>query len=324
MPSFEPNLSEEERWALAYYILSIARKEQVGSNVVLISKFIDGELPKDPDDPQWEEAESLAIALAGQIITKPRWQNPSILTVYVRSLYNDREIAFRIEWDDRTKNVTHDSTAMDLKNLMADTYVPASHLFKTWNLRDAICLQFPVKIPDGPEKPHFFWGQAGKKVNLWKWHADLAELGNAKNAVIEMNGTGYTNPLKPQPEGSQSTFSQSRWSDGTWRVVMWRSLTTNDAANDIQFERGKMIPFAVQAWDGANGEFDKIMSLSAWAYVVLETPKSLAMYLYVLLGMILAGVFEIWLVNRTRNPSETVEKFKRSILKAYSLKSVRH
>lgn len=300
MPNFALNLSEEERWQLAHYITSIARDEKAGSEVVLVSSRRVGDLPKDPDDPAWQQVKALAIPLAGQVITKPRWQNHSISTVYVRSMYNADEIAFLIEWDDRSKNVTHDSSAVDLEALMADTYVPASHLFEQKNLRDAICLQFPVKIPDGPEKPHFFWGQVGKKVNLWKWHADRAETGNRAGAVVEMNGTGYKNPLQPQPDSSQTTFSASKWSQGVWRVVVWRSRKTRDRANDIQFEPGKLLPLAVQAWDGSRGETGKIMSLSAWAYVTLESSNTLTAYLYGFLGVLVAGFFELWCVRRVR------------------------
>ena len=163
--------------------------------------------------------------------------------------------------------------------------MPASHAFEEKNLRDAISLQFPVKIPDGPEKPHFFWGQAGNKVNLWKWHADRAEAGD--RAVLEINGAGYKSALQTQADSSQTTDSQSRWSTGVWRVVIRRPLTTADAANDVQFERGRLIPLAVQAWDGSRGETDKIMALSSWIYVTLETPRPLAAYFYGLLGILM-------------------------------------
>ncbi len=308
MPTFALNLNEEERWKLAHYVKSVAREVVAGSEVVLVAKLIDGALPTSADDAAWQQTQGLAIPLAGQIITKPRWQNNSITTIYLRAIYNSDEIAFLVEWDDRTKNVTHDDSEVDLEALMADTYVPASHLYEEKKLRDAISLQFPVKLPTGPEKPHFFWGQAGKKVNLWKWHADRAESGEHQSAVLELNGSGYKNALQPQPDSSQTTVSASDWQNGTWRAVIRRSLTTADKTNDIQFESGKLIPLAVQAWDGARGETDKIMGLSAWGYVTLDSPTPYSAYLYGLLGVLLAALFELWLIRRVRRPSANVAK----------------
>jgi hypothetical protein len=63
-------------------------------------------------------------------------------------------------------------------------------------------------------------------------------------------------------------------------VVVRRVLRTEDAANDVQFERGKLIPIAFHAWDGANSEFGLRMAVSSWYFLALETPAPVTVYLY--------------------------------------------
>jgi DMSO reductase family type II enzyme heme b subunit len=165
------------------------------------------------------------------------------------------------------------------------------------NYRDSIAIQFPVKIPETREKPHFLRGM-GKSVNLWVWKSDLQEQGN--NSVEETNTKHFNKPMKVQPKASQNTTGKGVYEDGQWKVVMKRSLTTGDLKKDIQFEKGKLIPFALNAWDGTNGDHQLIMSLSAWSFVYLpvETPKSV--YFYGLLGVVIAAGIEVWLIRKSR------------------------
>ncbi|MEK6539511.1 MAG: hypothetical protein AABZ21_02580, partial [Deltaproteobacteria bacterium] len=69
----------------------------------------------------------------------------------------------------------------------------------------------------------------------------------------------------------------------------------------IQFEKGKFIPFALNAWDGSNGEHNLLMSLSTWSYVIMEGSVPMMVYLYTLIGIIGIGGFEFWLVRKNRN-----------------------
>ncbi len=78
---------------------------------------------------------------------------------------------------------------------------------------------------------------------------------------------------------------------------MKRPLRTKDK-NDVQFEQGKFIPLALNAWDGSNGEHGLIMSLSTWHYVLLEAPTPLDVYLYAVFAVLMVGGLEIWLVRK--------------------------
>ena len=103
--------------------------------------------------------------------------------------------------------------------------------------------------------------------------------------------------MKIQPPEGQQIKGKGVWKDGVWKVVIKRPLLTEDK-NDIQFEKGKFIPLALNVWDGSNGEHNLLMSLSSWHYVILETTVPMSVYLYTLLGIAGLGLGEFWLVRR--------------------------
>ena len=314
MPSFQDEFNDEELWQLANFVVQKFQEPGPSETVNMTAKEVEGEISLDPNDPVWDDAETLRVALSGQIIAAPRWQNQAIELVKVQAVFNDKEIAFRLIYDDRFKDVVH-KPEMEIKErgkdffsnkVLGDSYVraqpdmeasiPGRH--KTGNYRDSIAIQFPVKVPKTREKPHFLRGQ-GKTVNLWVWKADWQEQG--KNPVEETNAKHFKKPMKPQPEDSQETVGKGDYKDGQWKVVMKRPLTTENKKKDIQFEKGQLVPFALNAWEGTNGEHQLIMSVAAWSFVYLpiETPKSV--YLYGLFGIVIAGGIEFWLIKKSRS-----------------------
>jgi len=62
----------------------------------------------------------------------------------------------------------------------------------------------------------------------------------------------------------------------------------------------RLVPFAVQAWDGANGERGLRMSLSSWSYVVLDAPAPVTAYLLPLLAVGLVALAEWGLLRRVK------------------------
>ncbi len=300
MPSFADSLKEEERWHLANFIKSLQKTPT--EHTVMEAIFVKGEIPVDTENPAWQKASPMDVRLAGQVVVAPRWQNPAIDMVRVKALYNDKEIGFLLEWDDPFKDVIHkEEMALDVKSLTAsgghnsyvDPYNMIPRQFETF--RDSVALQFPEKIPDATKKPHFSRGDSGNPVNLWIWKADLDEGGQP--SVEETNTSGPSQPLKIQPLEGQQVKGKGVWNGGVWRVVMKRSLLTEDK-NDIQFEKGKFIPVVLNAWDGSNGEHNLLMSLSSWHYVILKAPVPVEVYIYTLLGIVVAGIGEFWLVRK--------------------------
>jgi len=307
MPSFIKGLPDaKDRWNLACYIKSL--QHQLTEQQVVQALETEGAVPAAPDDPLWAQAAPLDIRLAGQVIAAPRWQNPSIELVTVRAIYNQDEIAFLLEWDDPFRDVSHDPEqtldATELRKVgIFNSYVEANDRIPRAleTFRDAIALQFPVRLPKGTKKPHFFRGDTSSPVHLWRWLADRDAAGEP--AVEESNARGWKQPAKVQGEEQQQVQGRAVWEQGRWSLVMKRPLTTGDR-NDVQFERGHFIPFAVNAWDGSNGEHGLIMSLSTWYYVFLEAPTPWTVYLFAVLAVLVTGGLGLWLVRWAEREGE--------------------
>jgi mono/diheme cytochrome c family protein len=297
MPAYADQFSEEERWQLAHFVKSLQKEREPGSKVNILSGKIDQEIPMDPDDPFWQGIDRVDIRMTGQVHVPPRNQNPVITNVRVRSVYTDQEIAFHLEWDDRIKNDKHLANELserwevpDFTETYPVLYPPSirPHAF-----RDAAAIQFPVTIPEGPVKPHFFLGDARKPVNLWHWKADTEK-------PEESNAAGYAKPAEVQPDETQQLESQSVFSDGQWRVVIKRPLITEDAANDIQFVPGKMIPVAFHVWDGFSGETGLRRTISSWYFVLLEATVTPRVYVMTVTAIGLTAVVQFWLIRRIK------------------------
>jgi DMSO reductase family type II enzyme heme b subunit len=309
MPSFIKSLNEEDRWNLANYIKSLQHK--LTSHQALKAKPVEGELPENPDDAAWDTAEPMDIRLAGQVVAAPRWQNPSVEMVTVQALFNDKDISFRLTWDDPFKDVKHDKSKefnpVELSKVGGfNSYVEANGMVNRAleTFRDSIALQFAVKAPKGTKKPHFYRGSSSDQVHLWVWKADADAAG--KRGTEEGNARGWKQPIKAQAEDGQQIAGKAKWDQGRWTIVMKRPLKTEDK-NDVQFTKGVFIPMSVNAWDGSNGEHGLIMSLSSWYYVILEAPTPISVYIYAILAFLIIGGLGIWLMRKAENEEAPAE-----------------
>ncbi|VAW10096.1 hypothetical protein MNBD_ALPHA09-1098 [hydrothermal vent metagenome] len=310
MPSFVKTLDEAARWDLANYIKSL--QHQLTKTQTLKAKPVDGELTEDPGDAVWDTAEPMDMRLAGQVVAAPRWQNPSIDMVTVQAIFNDKDIAFKLTWDDPFKDIVHDaSQELDTAELTKigafNSYVEANDMIprQLETLRDSIALQFPVKQPKGTKKPHFFRGATSDQVHLLVWKADAAAAG--KRGTEEGNARGWKRQIKVQAEDAQQITGKSNWDQGRWTVVMKRPLNTGDKS-DVQFEPGIFTPMSVNAWDGSNGEHGLIMSLSTWYFVFLEAPTPAKVYIYTVLAFLLMGGLGLWLTRKVIAGKEPEEE----------------
>ncbi|MFN3532082.1 MAG: ethylbenzene dehydrogenase-related protein [Candidatus Brocadia sp.] len=281
MGSYLEKLSDEDRWHVAHFVRSLAK--DMASDVVVKVKLLEGDqLPSEPLDENWSKASSVEIPLAGQIIASPRHWTPSVDAIMVRAMYNKDEIAFLLEWDDST-------------NKQEDIF------------RDAVSIQFPTKIPESLKKPYFAMGDSSGAVNLWSWKAYWQEgfgqiveaPGTEPGIVSEMNAKGFKS-ITIQPPESQNVTGKGIYQNGRWKVVLKRTLKTEDAKGDIQFEIGKLIPVAFAVWDGSNSDVAGQKSISAWYYVMLEKPVPKTVFAYVLVAIVMGASVEMWFIARLR------------------------
>ncbi len=91
---------------------------------------------------------------------------------------------------------------------------------------------------------------------------------------------------------------------GQWQVVIKRSLTTENTKKDIQFIPGKFIPFAINAWDGGNGESGTNKSVSTWNMVVLEIKTPAKVYVMAFLGFLVVGLLEVVAVKKVNGKNK--------------------
>ncbi len=305
MPSYADSLDERQRWAIAYYVLSLARgrEEQVPDTAALTSRFVSSALPLDPASPLWAKAPARAVRL------RTLWQRPkTIETLSVQSLHNGSDIAFLLEW----------------KDSIADQAVLRSEDF-----RDAAAIQFPVAdvALHGAEhaEPSYTMGDSGL-VNIWHWKADwevdlarfrdiqdrypgmaadaylfrkgappgessaetvkaptathdstyltgwgagnLLSSPSRSSSVEDLNAKGL-GTLTSQPPDDQNVRGKGIWREGRWRVVFIRAMRS-PSERDVQLTPGQSLPLAFALWDGAQGDRDGQKAVSTWQTITLE------------------------------------------------------
>ena len=144
MPSFSDSWQAEDLWHLANYLHSIGRTPVWGE--ISRAKKSDS-IPTDPFDAAWDQAPPLDIHLAGQIIQEPRLFNPSVLSLTVRAIFDDKELALLLTWDDRIENSGDDEPS------------------------DRVSVLFSAKELEESKKPYFLMGDRKRPVDSWQWSA---------------------------------------------------------------------------------------------------------------------------------------------------------
>ncbi len=240
MTSYGDTVSEEKRWALAYFVKSEQQIRNLG--LAFRVKKVDV-IPSSTDDPVWQNVDYLDLPMAGQVIFDPRDFIAPITNARVRGVYTGSELAVMVEWTDKQPNKGDDG-----------------------NPPDAARIQFPAKAPEGAE-PYFFMGDKKLGVNIWQWKA-------SDNLGVEYNASGPANLTQQEKQNVTAVSSRT---DGRYRIMFRRALDTGDK-NETVFQTGKFTPFAVTLYDGRNGEQDNKGAISAWYYMALEPPMPLKVY----------------------------------------------
>ncbi len=289
MPSFddpasENRLSIEQRWHVANYVNSLAKTDKVvrPENTVIRAVRVEGRVPTAPDDPQWQQALPTTFLLVPQLIAEKRFFTPTNDTITVRAVYNEEEIAFHLEWDDRTRSIPGDKAAEKI----ADPGIS----------EDAVAIQLPLALPRGTEKPYFLRGNVSHPVNLWSWHSGTTD---SAPRVSLRNARGLTDTIERDP-AAVGLEGDGSYQDGTWQVVVGRPLVTADPTQDLQFIEGAFIPVAFSAWDGSNSEQGSAHTLTTWYWLLLKPPPGNQPWLYAGFAFVLILLLELWWARSAR------------------------
>lgn len=149
----------------------------------IVSGKVSGNIPLDPTWKGWVNAKPVIFTLAPQKIAKPYNLAPAIKQVTVKTLNNGSDIAFLLEWKDKTKD----------------------SLPKEVSFSDACAVQIPVAAD--PSIP-FFMGEAQKPVMIMHWKAVWTE------GVVDVAKLHPNVATDWYPEGDKGFKTHEGWKHG--------------------------------------------------------------------------------------------------------------
>jgi len=251
-------VSLEDRWHIANYVYSLRNSAvQPTEGGVIAAMKLEGGLPGSLDDERWSRAPATTLHLVPNIIKEERLFTPLNDAVTVRTLYDDKAIAFLLEVDDRTESRPGIAYFTDLMDESLEMHA------------DALAIQFPkagaFSTMPSVEKPLYRHGDAKHNTTIWYWNAGGVEP-KANELTMLLDASGPDKKLQPRPD-DHSLEASARWQDGKWQVLMTRPR--KGKGGDLSFEEGQFIPISFANWDGSNGEVGSRHTLTTWYWLVL-------------------------------------------------------
>ncbi len=283
--------------------LFVARHAHAAEKASLIARPVE-QVPADPGDAAWWRADTLEVPLAPQAVVKPRRYEASVKSLTVRALYTEKELAFLLEWRDPERNAM-EGAAQAFRDAIAIEFpedptkgipffgmgeperpVVIYQWRSDWEAdgaRQDVDEKYPRMIADwypfsgraaGEIAEAGDYGEKGDKVFLPSWWAgnpvgDPALQANRPVEKLGARGFGTLESLAPE---RQDATGKAVWKDGTWKAL----ITIPRAQEKFAFERGKTLPVAFAAWNGAKHERGGEKGVSTWYFLSLEKPVSIA------------------------------------------------
>jgi complex iron-sulfur molybdoenzyme family reductase subunit gamma len=263
--------------------------------MIIMARKVTGPIPLDSNHALWKSASFIDVLLAPQVMAKPRVYTSEVEKMRVKALHNAEEIAFLVQWDDRSRDASEDLERFS----------------------DAVALEFPST--NAKKRSHFAMGDVENTVNIWFWKAVWEESPGRERvyAVADdfLGGVQAGNPLsKPRTSPVENMIAQGfgsatdmertegqpvsgsgKWQSHTWSVVFRRSLTTQNEF-EVRFREGGVVPVSFAVWNGSEKHRGGRKAISTWYYVGMETETPATVYLYPLLTFLGTGALLIGLV----------------------------
>lgn len=254
----EDPLSTEQRWDVANYVYSLRESAAPppGQSGVIRGVLAAARVPATVDDAAWELAPATTLRLAPNIIKHERLFTPLADAVTVRVLYDEEDIAFLLEVDDRTDSRPGVTDTEQIQDAALELHP------------DAFAVQLPLaeSFATAPVvvKPLYRHGDAAHPTRIWYWNAGAVEP-PAPARTLVFDATGPDAKLAPRADHAVS--ATGNWAQGRWRVLMKRPR--QDAASGVNFDEGAFIPVSFANWDGSNGEAGSKHTLTSWYWLLL-------------------------------------------------------
>ncbi|MBP1688860.1 MAG: Respiratory nitrate reductase subunit, conjectural [Deltaproteobacteria bacterium] len=248
-------------------------------------------VPSAPADSAWHDAPVFTAALLLQDMVEPRLLDPGTDKVSVRAITDGTQIAFRLDWADKSKDdlpgiaIYSDGCAVQLP-VSTSPDVPAPQMGEAgrpveityWRAfwqgavdgrEDSIKALYPGATVDHyPFDAASLAAGSEEQQAMAKRYAPARALGNAmagpRQRPVEdliAEGPGTIRPAdKPQSNG------RGVWTEPGWTVVLLRPLPKGIAP-------GSRTQVAFAVWQGSHAESGARKMRSAWVPLLIEKSK---------------------------------------------------
>lgn len=278
--------------ALALFSVTISGCRSAVATTTEVVAIQSNALPVAPTDAAWNEVPEHPAKLLLQDLVEPRLMNASTAEVRVRAITNGSEVAFRLEWDDQTKNDLPgparflDACAVQVPSKLEAnvpdpqmggegktveiTYWRADWQASVDGRPDSLKEMYPNASVDGyPFEAHSLEKGSAAQAEMATRYAPARALGNRRvgprEAPVEdliADGPGSLSPA-PASSGAAGSKAKGVKSDKGWSVVITRKLP-----NGLAPGARTQVAFAV--WEGAQQETGSRKMRTGWVPLLMK------------------------------------------------------
>ena len=228
MPGFVDALTEEQRWAITDYIVSLSGSDGPRYTNLVIAKHVLDPIDLSKGAANFQTAAVARFPLVGQIMEPGRAFHPPATSVAVQAIYDTESIAILVRWNDMMADKTgkagmslpapEDEAAAAAPGAaaaapaadapFADPTAAATTVAPS-EFNDAVAVQIPSAVPSGARKPYFIFGDGQNSVDLWYFDLGRTEpmqFTGRGSADIAANDTGDLTGVASYDQGEWSVI----------------------------------------------------------------------------------------------------------------------
>ena len=305
MPSFLEALSEEQRWAITDYIVSLSGGDGPGYTNLVIARHVREPIDLAKGAASFASAPAARFPIVGQIMEPGRSFNPPASSVTVQAIYDAESVALLVRWHDMSAENTGTngpSLPVPPEEEEQPAAAPAGQNDgasggdgSVWGAAEAAPAPAgDAQTAEGGEQAADIWGEAAAAAAApASEFSDAVAIqipaetpagaikpyfvfGDAQNAVdlwfFDLAGS------EPQqftgrgsadiaPAAAAIVTGAASYDQGEWSVIFKRPLRPETGA---AFMPGEFMPVAFSVWDGFSRERGNRRGLTAWYSLYVE------------------------------------------------------
>ena len=195
-----------------------------GDSTLTIAR-VAGPIPRDPGAAAWTGIEPVKVRLYPQTVRPPFGTEER--DVWIRGMYDDREVAFLLEFADASED--RDAT-------------PGP---------DACAIML---VPDAARTARQMMGHGGR-ANVWHWLADrdAARYRAGDDSVRAVHSLLAAGPGTQSLMARQTVDGRGTYEGGKWGVLFGRPLASQQEG-ELELAPGHDLGISIAVWDGGRGE----------------------------------------------------------------------